>query len=84
MTLEHYCSFVCVFEKSFAVNYGMILGVLLFVMSFVLYLHLEKVYGHMSLVEKFLASVDFNLALGLGFVEISQHEAIGKSLVTID
>lgn len=53
------------------------MGVILFFLSFVPYFYLEKFYDNLSLAQKLIASVDFNLAMTFGCVKISQYERIG-------
>jgi len=42
------------------------------------------IYDDMTPWQKFLGSLDFNLAMGFGFCEISHYEDLGTSIMTID
>lgn len=68
---------------SLTASYGSAIGGILFFLLYVPYFYVMTVQGKMNPMQKLLASLDFNFALGFGCFKIAQLEAIGTSLVAI-
>ena len=63
--------------------HGAIISFILFFLMLAPFFYLVRIYGDMTIGQKFGASLDLNLAMGFGCIQIARYEAIGTSMQTI-